>query len=263
MNPFFSMGLSAIKNSLISLILIYLVISYLSEISGSTSTFDLGGEPHYSIIVETNKNQLNQNDNFKMNLSFSGLGNVSFSRLFILVPDNIIKDKIIKVTKINYTCSDINFTTNTKICKGEPIVRNESPRFWTLIPNNYYQHPHIVGEDQYSGTKLEGAAPFSFSEVMYSPNSSMEYYPPVTIDFVVAGNAKPGDYNIQIIYDYKSKDEWYQDRQETKIHINRFYENDTFLYYTQYFAILGFIVLIMQFCKDIKTFWNWSKNKNH
>lgn len=235
---------------------IIIIILYLYGASGSTNTFDLGGEPSYSLLIKTNNTQLNLKDNFKIELIISGSGDVDFSKIFVFIPEYIVMSKKIKVTKINYTCAEIDRLTNTKLCRGEPITRDETPSFWSLIPSNYYENPYISGKDQYFGTQLTGAAPISFGEVMYSPNSSIAHYAPLTIDFAIADDAPPGDHNIQITYSYKNRERWYQDRQDIKIHVNRFYETYYFYIITAVFTLLSFIVLITQIIKDLRNLWN-------
>jgi len=195
-----------------------------------------------------------------MDLYISGSGDVDFSKLYVSIPDYIPKNRKINLTKINFACTDINPFTKTQICHGEPITAIETPTFWNWISPYYYRSPYINGNDEFSGLPISGSAPMIVGEgnILDSKGTS---HAPFSINFTVAEDAPPGDHDISITYSYQNKGKWYEDRQNIKVHINRFYETDKFYSIAAAFTILSFIVLMIQIIKDGKKLMDYC-NRN-
>jgi hypothetical protein len=241
---------SKIIGLVFSLIVIY--CAYLPVVSGDD--IDLGGEPSYSLLIETSNKQLNHGDSFEIELSIAGLGDVEVSDFVVSIPAELPRDKKIKFTEI--VLIPIGNNTYHHIA----TKTNQSSRFWYLIPNIFYQLPEI-NQTNHSGM-FSGASPLPVGQARFTIDAYD--YAPFTIDFIIADDAPSGDHEMPITYNYKSNGKWYQDKEYIKIHINRFYETNTFYIIAAIFTILGLTVLIIEIIKgafDARKFFKKSDSK--
>lgn len=216
---------------------------------------NLGGEPSYSLLIETSNTQLNHGDSFKIELSLAGLGEVETSNILVLIPSNLPKDKKVKFTEIDF------MQTSNNTYRPMTTVTDKPPRFWFMVPNEYYELISINSINFSANHVLSGASPLSIAQARYTVGNYD--YALYTIDCVIADDAPGGDNEIPITYNYKSKGKWYQDKEYIKIHVNRFYETDTFFLIASLLTILSFIALIMQIGRGLSKLGKTNKTLSY
>ncbi len=193
----------------------------------NNSTFK--GEPSYIAEVQASSNRVNTNDNFSMDIFFSGAGDVDFAKMRVNIPKYIVKDEYIKLDGISF-----NFTPaesgriNLSIFK---TTTNLEPAFDLDIPDIYFNLRDIKGFQNWGETAVD------FDEAALRGANN----PPYKISFKIAPNAPSGDHNIYLKLFYKSNGRWYSDTQQVPVHINSWYENENW----QYVIIFSLVISIM------------------
>lgn len=219
---------------------VLVLVVYLNTFLGHCSVVkSLGGEPSYSLLLTTSNTQLNNGDNFTIEIRISGMGDVNVSKIVFSIPQYIPKDKNVTLMMMNFSPANGN-PNNIHV---EPIVLTRPPGFWILIPNVIYKLTLIDETATFYGDKPSGASPLAIGESIT----------PFMINFKIADDAPPGDHDVSIIYCYKDENQkWYQDKQIIKIHIKRFYEDTWFQVIASLATVLGLFVLIFEAGNRIK-----------
>jgi hypothetical protein len=121
------------KLALVFLFAIIIVNS--SRALGDTPSFY--GEPQYEIKTQTSDTTLDSGSQFRMELFITGAGDVNFSRIFVSIPQYIVKNEKVKLTKLNYAWID----PKNRTIRGNPEVQEIAPSFYLLVPDIWYMLP--------------------------------------------------------------------------------------------------------------------------
>jgi|WetSurMetagenome_2_1015567.scaffolds.fasta_scaffold01451_20 hypothetical protein len=204
----------------IGIVLLLLLILNPGVVNGSNFASEFNGDPSYTLEIETNNNQLNQGDNFIMNLYISGVGSVNYSQLRISIPPYIVKNSTVKFKSLlDESEKTIHY----------PIITTRLRDVWFKNYTNSFA--------DYGG-------------VYWTKNDTQEA--PYTVSFTVPDNAPSGDQYIDLALYYKYNDKWYMDKQILPIHILYWYEKELM----QYLAIIALIGSIIGSLTGIYKFIN-------
>ena len=196
------------------------------------------GEPQYAIKALTSDTTLDQGSKFRMELYITGAGDVNLSRIFVSIPKYIVNNGKVKLTELKYIPIDPGNGTY----RGKPEINDSmNSSFYLPVDPILYQLPAERGEIFSPKMLILGEASYLVNET---------YYAPFTVDFVIAKNATGGDREIYINYIYKYINKWYQDTKIIRVHINHWYETDSWIRKLQWGAMIGIGLSLLLLIRD-------------
>jgi hypothetical protein len=205
----------------------------------ATETFS--GEPQYLIKIQTSNTIVSPGEKFRMELFITGAGDVNLSKIYVSIPQYIVRGGRIKLTSLNYSFVDPNNMTIHPNIKA----RDQSPNFYLIPPKILYEFVSDKDDNFLPTPKILG-------EVYYTLNGTN--YAPYTIDFVIANNATPGDQDLFVSFIYKYSDRWFQDSKTIRLHINNWYQESLWQIFLQLAALLGFVLTVLLLVKELMSY---------
>ena len=188
---------------------------------------------HYELVPQLQKAELDPGDTLKIDLYFSGYGQIRGSKVYFSTVDSLFDTT-------SYTKFDLNkhdstlywgYTTKTLITPSRfefslTGMDNKSSKSWGL-PTEYVDYP---SDDS---TKVDSTDFAILTEV------DMEN-PPFSIRLHTKKSAPPGNYVAEIVYTYFNGQEWQGQTQVINYKINNKFEQ-----YPIWTWVIGFVVAVI------------------
>lgn len=177
--------------------------------------------PSLKLVIVNEKNSVNPGDSLKSVIYISGIGPIKKNKIRVFIPPFLLNPEDPGLLTTNIHC---RYQNNTPI----PWYREDS--------NPIYEGVVSLTECNFLIEKeppTDFAAPLLLSEWEKAP---------MYINLNISEDAKPGDYEIQLIFTYSADEiNWYQDRGGVKIHVNSPVEQ--YRYYV--FLLLTIIAIVL------------------
>jgi hypothetical protein len=191
----------------------------------------------YSLIIYSNSNVLNPNDLCEIGVFVPGEGKIDLAKVSVIIPHELARDGYIRSFKPEPICNDY-------CCTGFDLS-NEN---WIVYTSKMYA---ILRKDYF---KPMCSIPDSLlSEYSIRIMDTNKLYTPINIRFNISKNVNPGDYSLKFILFYKDGNNWYQDEDTIKIHVNNFYEQ-----YELGLWVLGFFIVSLTLIVEIAMTEHWN-----